>query len=140
MTEWKYFMVGIIFSLLLMLGVETVYAKGPVEVIAYADDTIGIVTNNQQTARIIEQYLNQSETVESAENNTPAEAVQKPVDSQVVQKSVNAMLVNKPERKIAMHKPVKHRLLSRKELNEGGAKMFKRIFLLPMMYSNIRKK
>lgn len=140
MTELKYFIVGIFFSLLLMLATEAVYAKEPVEVIAYANDAMDTVVINRKTPRVIEKIWEQKEAAEIEENKIPAVDAQKPATYQIEAVTEDVTIVEIPPSKIAMQVPAKRRLLSREELNEGGAKMFKRLFMLPLMYSNIRKK
>lgn len=138
MAELKYFIVGIFISLLLMLATEAVYAKEPVEVIAYANDAIDTVIIKRKTPRVIEKI--QKEVAEIEGQKTPVANTQKPATSQIEPVPEDVTTVKKSLSKIAMQEPDKRRLLSRKELNEGGATMFKRLFMLPIMYSNIRKK
>lgn len=140
MAELKYFIVGIFISLLLMLATEAVYAKEPVEVIAYANDAIDTVIIKRKTPRVIEKIWEQKEAAEIEGQKTPVANTQKPATSQIEPVPEDVTTVKESLSKIAMQEPDKRRLLSRKELNEGGARMFERLFMLPIMYSNIRKK
>lgn len=142
MIKIKYFSVGIIFSLLLTLAAEAAYgSEDSIEIIAYANSAVAIQPIVHKSVQVSEKTINKNNIDLLLSTKLPAiKKPQKITNPEIA--SVNAVnnSVSEMNNNVAMLKPARNNVLSRKQMNEAGVKMLRRFMILPMMYSNIRKK